>query len=73
MDVLGLTKRQGEVLCHLMQAKPNRKICRDMRISEGTVKAHVGAIFKALNVHSRCEMAAELARRGVTVEQVQRK
>jgi DNA-binding NarL/FixJ family response regulator len=65
---LGLTQRQAEVLRLLMQVKPNKLICRDLRLSEGTVKVHVSAILKALNVHSRAQVIAELARRGVRVE-----
>ena len=66
--LLGLTQRQGEVLRLLMQGKPNKLICRDLRLSEGTVKVHVSAILKALNVHSRAQAIAELSRRGVPVE-----
>ena len=65
---LGLTQRQAEVLQLLVQGKPNKLICRDLRLSEGTVKVHVSAILKALNVHSRSQAIAELARRGVTVD-----
>jgi DNA-binding NarL/FixJ family response regulator len=46
----------------------NKLICRDLRLSEGTVKVHVSAILKALNVHSRAQAIVELARRGVAVD-----
>jgi DNA-binding NarL/FixJ family response regulator len=65
---LNLTQRQAEVLQLLVQGKPNKLICRDLRLSEGTVKVHVSAILKALNVHSRAQAIVELARRGVTVD-----
>ena len=52
----------------LAQGKPNKLICRDLRLSEGTVKVHVSAILKALNVHSRSQAIVELARRGIDVE-----
>jgi DNA-binding NarL/FixJ family response regulator len=65
---LGLTQRQAEVLQLLVQGKPNKLICRDLRLSEGTVKVHVSAILKALNVHSRSQAIVELARRGVTLD-----
>ena len=64
-DVLGLTRRQSDVLALLAQGKPNKLICRDLRLSEGTVKVHVSAILRALNVHTRAQAIAELARRGV--------
>ena len=68
VDILGLTQRQSDVLQLLLQGKPNKLICRDLRLSEGTVKVHVSAILKALNVHSRSQAIVELARRGIGVE-----
>jgi DNA-binding NarL/FixJ family response regulator len=65
---LGLTNRQADVLRLLIQGKPNKLICRDLRLSEGTVKVHVSAILKALNVRSRAQAIAELTRRGVVIE-----
>jgi len=67
-QALGLTQRQAEVLQLLVQGKPNKLICRDLRLSEGTVKVHVSAILRALNVHTRSQAIVELARRGVTVD-----
>ena len=68
VDILGLTQRQSDVLKLLVQGKPNKLICRDLRLSEGTVKVHVSAILKALNVHSRSQAIVELARRGIGAE-----
>ncbi len=65
---LGLTARQTDVLKLLVQGKPNKLICRDLKLSEGTVKVHVSAILKALHVHSRTEAIAALARRGISVD-----
>ncbi len=65
---LGLTARQTDVLKLLVQGKPNKLICRDLKLSEGTVKVHVSAILKALRVHSRTEAIAALARRGISVD-----
>lgn len=67
-DVLGLTQRQSDVLRLLVQGKPNKLICRDLNLSEGTVKVHVSAILRALNVHTRAQAIVELARRGVSVQ-----
>ena len=67
-DELGLTARQADVLRLLVEGKPNKLICRDLRLSEGTVKVHISAILKALNVHSRTQAVASLARRGISVE-----
>jgi DNA-binding NarL/FixJ family response regulator len=68
VDILGLTQRQSDVLQLLLQGKPNKLICRELRLSEGTVKVHVSAILRALNVHSRSQAIVELARRGISVE-----
>jgi DNA-binding NarL/FixJ family response regulator len=50
-----LTERQIDVLRSLSQGKPNKVIARDLGISEGTVKIHLAAIFRALNVRNRVE------------------
>ena len=65
---LGLTARQTDVLRLLAQGKPNKLICRDLTLSEGTVKVHVSAILKALRVRSRTEAIAMLARRGISAD-----
>ncbi|HJU22053.1 MAG TPA: response regulator transcription factor [Casimicrobiaceae bacterium] len=68
-QALGLTHRQADVLRLLVQGKPNKTICRDLRLSEGTVKVHVSAILRALNVRSRAQAIAELTRRGVILDE----
>ena len=67
-EQLGLTLRQADVLKLLVQGKPNKLICRDLHLSEGTVKVHVSAILRALNVRNRTQVVIELARRGVRLE-----
>ena len=52
---LGLTPRQVEVLELLVAGHPNKSICRTLNLSEGTVKTHIAAIFKALDVSSRVQ------------------
>jgi DNA-binding NarL/FixJ family response regulator len=59
-----LTERQIDVLQLLSQGKPNKVIARDLGISEGTVKIHLAAIFRALNVRNRVE--AVVASRNLT-------
>ena len=51
----GLTEGQVAVLQLLWQGKPNKLIGRSLGISEGTVKIHLAAIFRALNVRNRTE------------------
>ena len=50
-----LTERQVDVMRLLAEGKPNKVIARDLGISEGTVKIHLAAIFRALNVRNRVE------------------
>jgi DNA-binding NarL/FixJ family response regulator len=69
---LRLTLRQADVLKQLVQGKPNKLISRDLRLSEGKVKGDVSAILKALQVHTRTQAVAELARRGISVETLSR-
>jgi len=52
---LGLTDRQVDVLSLMMQGKSNKAICRVLNLAEPTVKNHVTAILKALEVSNRTE------------------
>jgi two-component system nitrate/nitrite response regulator NarL len=53
-----LTDRQIDVLKRLSEGQSNKTIAREFSLSEKTVKAHVTAIFKALNVVNRTQAAA---------------
>ena len=53
---LGLTDRQMDVLTLIMQGKSNKAICRELDLSEPTVKSHVSAILRALKVSNRTEI-----------------
>ena len=63
-----LTARETEILKWIAEGKPNKAIAAALRISERTVKFHVSAILRALNVHTRTQVVIELARRGVRLE-----
>lgn len=52
-----LTPREHEILCLLAEGQSNKVIARNLGISDGTVKLHVKAILRKLNVHSRVEAA----------------
>ncbi len=52
-----LTPREAEILCHLAEGQSNKVIARHLDISDGTVKLHVKAILRKLEVHSRVEAA----------------
>lgn len=53
----GLTDRQTDVLRLLAEGIPNKVIARRLDLSEKTVKAHVSAIFRALDVVNRTQAA----------------
>jgi DNA-binding NarL/FixJ family response regulator len=63
---LGLTERQSDVLALLVQGKPNKIICRELGLAEATVKAHVTAVLKALNVTNRTQAVLAVGRLGLT-------
>jgi two-component system, NarL family, nitrate/nitrite response regulator NarL len=53
----GLTPREMEILCHLAAGMSNKMIARELGITEGTVKLHVKAILRKLQVNSRVDAA----------------
>ncbi len=52
-----LTERQIQVLRLIAEGKPNKAICRELNIEEGTVKAHIATIFRVLDVNNRTQAA----------------
>jgi len=64
-DKFGLTNAQMRVLDLLTQGKTNKEIADLLGLSEGTVKVHVSAIFKAMKVSSRAQALVVIARHGV--------
>lgn len=61
----GLSGRQMEVLLKAVQGKANKVIAREMKLSEGTVKAHLSAAFRTLGVQNRTEAVFAAARMGL--------
>ncbi|MBF0254967.1 MAG: response regulator transcription factor [Gammaproteobacteria bacterium] len=60
-----LTPREREILCHLADGQSNKLIARNLGISDGTVKLHVKAILRKLEVHSRVEAAVMAVEKGM--------
>jgi DNA-binding CsgD family transcriptional regulator len=56
----GLTRREGEVAQLALQGKTNKRVARDLRISEHTVEDHLKAIFAKVGVSSRGELTARI-------------
>jgi DNA-binding NarL/FixJ family response regulator/class 3 adenylate cyclase len=67
---LGFTERQMEVLALIMQGKSNKAISRILDVAEPTVKHHVTAILKALNVASRTEAVIAVGSLGWKLPQI---
>lgn len=55
LESYGLTPRQTDVLALLLQGKPNKLIARDLHVSVETVKDHVAAVLRALDVSTRTQ------------------
>ena len=62
---IGLTGRQSEVLRLMALGKSNRDIATLLGLSEGTVKVHLTAIFKALGVSSRTQAMVSISQNGI--------
>lgn len=60
-----LTPREREILCHLAAGQSNKTIARVLGICDGTVKLHVKAILRKLDIHSRVEAAVMAVEKGM--------
>jgi DNA-binding NarL/FixJ family response regulator len=61
LTALGLTPRQRDVLTLLLQGKPNKLIARELNVAVETVKDHVAAVLRTLNVNSRTQAVLAVA------------
>ena len=62
-----LTQRQQEVLHTLARGLPVKRICRELNLSEGTVKTHISAIYRAFGARNRTEALIAARRAGFDV------
>lgn len=60
-DLAELTDREREVLALLAQGMTNKEIAAALVITTNTVKRHLKAIFRKLDVHTRAAAAAKAA------------
>lgn len=60
-----LSDRELEVLDLLATGLTNSEIARDLFVARGTVKAHVGNIYRKLGAHNRTEALAKARRLGL--------
>jgi DNA-binding NarL/FixJ family response regulator len=61
----GLSARQMDVLRCVIQGKPNKVIARELDVAEGTVKAHLSSVLRALNARNRTEAVYAAAKLGL--------
>lgn len=62
-----LTERQSDVLRAALRGLSNKLIGRELGISDGTVKTHLSAVFRELDVQSRTEALYVAAKHGVRI------
>ena len=67
VETVHLTERQKDVLTLLAKGAPIKRICKELNLSEGTVKTHVTAIYRAFNATNRTEALLEARRHGFEV------
>lgn len=66
---LGLTDRQCDVLRLILRGLPNKLICRQLDLAEGTVKVHVSAVLRALGVRNRTQAVIAASRLGLRMNE----
>ena len=65
---LDLSSRQGQILNHVLQGLPNKRIAQLLCLSESTVKEHMTSILRKLKVTSRVEAITRLRGRKLVDE-----
>jgi two-component system, NarL family, response regulator DegU len=59
-----LTKRETQILTYIAEGNSNKEVARILSISEQTIKNHVSAILRKLNVNDRAHAVALALRSG---------
>lgn len=65
-----LTPRQTEVMQMLLLGLSNKRICRQLGITENTVKVHMTAVLRALGAENRTQAVLNAAQLGIRVPRV---
>jgi two-component system, NarL family, response regulator DegU len=61
----GLTQRENDILALLAEGQSNRQIAQGLFLSEKTVKAHLAAVYRKLDVANRTQAAMLAVRMGI--------
>jgi PAS domain S-box-containing protein len=67
-SVPALTPRQLEVLQLLSEGRTVREICKELYLSEATVRNHVRSLLQALGAHSQLEVLARARELGILAD-----
>lgn len=65
-----LSSREMDVICCLMAGLPNKVIARRLDLSEATVKVHVKAILRKLDVGNRTQAAIWASAHGISQPEI---
>ena len=60
-----LSSRQVAVLELISLGMSNKAIARELDLAEGTIKVHVAALYRALDVHNRASAISRMSREGI--------
>ena len=56
-----LTERERDVAQCILEAMAVKTIARDLKMAEGTVKVHLGSLYRKLGVNTKSEAMIKLA------------
>jgi DNA-binding NarL/FixJ family response regulator len=69
MKQQALTRREGEILRHMMLGMSNKAIASKLTLAVGTVKTHVKSVLEKLDATSRTQAVSIAQRRGILREE----
>lgn len=65
VKIKNLTNRQSQVLDLIAEGKSNKQIAYEMGVSEATVKLHINALLRSLNVNNRTQAVITAQKMGL--------
>jgi DNA-binding NarL/FixJ family response regulator len=69
MKQQALTRREGDILRHMMLGMSNKAIASKLALAVGTVKTHVKSVLEKLDASSRTQAVSIAQRRGILREE----
>jgi DNA-binding CsgD family transcriptional regulator len=71
MKQQALTRRETDILRHMMQGMSNKAIASRLALAVGTVKTHVKSVLEKLDATSRTQAVSIAQRRGILRDDVE--